>query len=739
VRYLYQLFFFFISFSTFGQFGQLTDTKSNNLELKVFEKSLGQSLYVNKNTVAPGDTFKVLVDLKLKEKWFVYWQVSGGISQAMDFKWETPKGISLVSNEFPYPKYKFDSTIGSASFYNPGNPKYVATFKVSEDAVAGEKEVGMLLNWQACEEGGQCIQPFTGPTLYKKKITISDTSETNEDNASLFGEAEQSFPKKASLAWQIHAFQKVAKIKGPYDDNAEDKPVLEVTISSPTELSKADAMFFPTSSVAHAQSMHHSLEQIDNKTIQRIYELNFDDESNNEIKSLAGVLVYKDSNGHKKVLKLSTEISAKAFEPAVGSEKEIPYRDLSGEQAKDQTSNGLFYHLILAFLGGFILNLMPCVFPVLSIKVMGFVNQAKEGKGHGILHALIFTLGVLISFWILAGVTLGLKSANQGVSWGFQLQNPYIMLTLVLVLFALALNLFGVFEIGVSLTSAGQVTQGKTGLYGSFMSGVLATVVATPCMAPMLGAALTFAFTQPPAIAMIFFTAIALGLSSPYLFLALFPKFLKFIPKPGAWMETFKQSMGFLMMLAVIWLLETLQSLLAQEQLLFNILWAFTLLGTALWVYGKYSPPYVDKSKRIKGILAALTIAAASLFYAYGKLEEKPVIEWVKFDPAKLEQLTSEGTPVFVDFTATWCATCQVNKKIAIYPNAPLFDQKGVILMKGDNTKHSPLINQWLDRFDSAGVPLNLLYDGSDPKPVKLPETFTNGILRDQLKKLKDK
>jgi thiol:disulfide interchange protein len=737
VKYFWQLCFSFICLSSYGQFGQFGGNNSTNIELKSFKKGLGQSLYLNKQSVKPGDTFKVLLDLQLKEKWFVYWQTSGGISQAMGFKWELSENISFVSMEFPNPKYKFDSIIGSAAFYNPGNPKYVATFKVADTAKIGTAEVGMLLSWQSCLDGGQCIQP-TSPTLYKKTISIANDNLIIDKNKELFTEAQQHFPKIANKDWSLHAFQTVAKIKGPYDDVAEDKPVLTVTITSPKAISAIDSLFYPTTNAAHAQTVHHSTEQINNNTIQRTYELTLEEGQN--ISKLEGILVLKDQNGHKSSIELSTVISPSPFTLSDKQSKELAYRDLSGKQSESSSDKGgILYHLLLAFLGGFILNLMPCVFPVLSIKVMGFVNQAKKGKGHGIMHALVFTLGVLISFWILAGVTLALKSANQGVTWGFQLQNPYIMLTLILVLFALALNLFGVFEIGITLTSAGQAVQGKSGMYGSFMSGVLATVIATPCMAPMLGAALTFSFTQPPVIAMLLFTAIGLGLSSPYLFLATFPRFLKFIPKPGAWMETFKQSMGFLMMLAVVWLLETLQALLEQEQLLFNILWAFTLLGTALWIYGKYSPMYVDKPKRIKGILASLFIAGAALWYGYGKLEEKPSVEWVKFDPAKLEKMISQNKPVFVDFTATWCATCQVNKQIAIYPNAALLKQKGVILMKGDNTKHNLLITQWLDRFDSAGVPLNLLYDGNNPKPIKFPETFTKGILQEQLDKLTDK
>ncbi|MCM8533712.1 MAG: thioredoxin family protein [Lentisphaeraceae bacterium] len=726
-----------LSISVSAQFGGFNKKAKLPLELQAFDRGLKDSMFLNKTDVTPGDTIKLLVEVKIKKDWIVYWRTSGGISSPMNFQWKLPEGIKFEKIEFPYPKYKFDKVIGSGSFYNQGDAKYIATFSISKDAPKGDAKIGMLLNWQACMPGGQCIQEFTGPKLYESSFKISDKNTINKDNSKLFEEGQTKLPLEAPNNWQLHTYKTKQNIKGPYDDAPIEKDVAIVTLKAPTPLDKKLTMFFPTSEVAHAQTIDHETIQLDDNKIQRTYEL--DSEMLASFNELAGVVTVKNDDktlAYQLQAKVSDKPLASAGGTKAASKSSTSYRGLSGENISDKKNKGIFYNLVLAFLGGFILNLMPCVFPVLSIKVMGFVNHAKEGKGHGIMHAGIFTLGVLISFWILAGLTLGLKSTNQDVTWGFQLQSPYMMYSLVALLLALSLNLFGVFEIGVSLTSAGQSVQGKTGLYGSFMSGVLATVVATPCMAPMLGAALAFAFTQPPAIAMIFFTAIGLGLSSPYLFLAIFPKFLKFIPKPGAWMETFKQAMGFLMLLAVVWLMDTLQSLIAEQDKFLNVLWSFVALSTALWLYGKYSPMYVEKSKKIKGILAATLLALAAVSYGFSKLEEKTVLTWEKFDPAKLEQYVKDKQPVFIDFTAKWCATCQVNKKLAIYPNTNLFLKKKVILMKADNTKHNEVINKWLDKFNSPGVPLNLLYDGENEAPVKFPETFTKGMLEEQLNKL---
>ncbi|NQZ59680.1 MAG: thioredoxin family protein [Lentisphaeraceae bacterium] len=208
-------------------------------------------------------------------------------------------------------------------------------------------------------------------------------------------------------------------------------------------------------------------------------------------------------------------------------------------------------------------------------------------------------------------------------------------------------------------------------------------------------------------------------------------------------METFIQSMGFLMMLAVVWLFEALQALIAEGDMLFPIFWAFTFFAVALWVYGKYTPLYLAKSTRIKGLVASLLIAAASLYYGYSKIDEKSSILWEVVEAQNLQetldQAIAQGQPVFVDFTAKWCATCQVNKSIAIAPNAALLDKKGVLMVKVDNTKKSPAVSPWLKKFESPGVPLNLLYDGKeDSLPIKFPESYTSGLMQEQLHKLPD-
>ena len=706
--------------------------KADELELQSFKRSIGNSIFVDKKTVKAGDSFSVVLELQMVEGWYVYWKTSGGIGMPMEFNFTPPPGIKLKQVHYPYPKYKYDETIRSATYYNDGNPTYIFDFEVEADAQPGNLDIEMTVNWQACKV--QCIQPFGDLPVRKIPVTIGANSEENPEIKSLKEAAIKKTPKPAPSGWGLHAFYTKKSYQGQYDDAAKEQAATVVTIQAPEDLNPVKMNFFSMNAEMGIQANHYSISALNSKIVQKTIE--YDPEAK-QIEEISGVVTIKDGENTIAYL-LSAKLENEEFKaPATTESEDKPYRTLDGAVAQKE-NKGLFFNILLAFLGGFILNLMPCVFPVLSIKVMGFVKHAEEGKHKAIQHALVFTLGALISFWILAGAMLVLKSASsEAVNWGFQLQNPTVVLILIIVLFAMSLNLFGVFEIGVGLTSAGQSVQGKSGFAGSFFSGVLATVVATPCMAPMLGAALTYALTQPAATSMIIFTFIALGMCSPYVFLAAFPKFLNMIPKPGAWMETFKQAMGFLMLLAVVWLMETLQSQLAHTPYFFNILWGFVGISVGLWIYGKYTPMYLEKKTRIKGFIASAIIVGLGVWYSYGKLSEKPVITWNEYDIQVIEKKLAEGTPVFIDFTATWCASCQVNKKIAIYPNADLFEKKGVYAVKADFTNKDPKLGAILEKFDSSGVPLNLLYDGENPKPVKLPEVFTKSILEEQLNKLK--
>ncbi|WP_287131327.1 protein-disulfide reductase DsbD, partial [Candidatus Cyanaurora vandensis] len=393
----------------------------------------------------------------------------------------------------------------------------------------------------------------------------------------------------------------------------------------------------------------------------------------------------------------------------------------------------------LALIGGLLLNLMPCVLPVLSIKVLGFVRQTGATWQYGVA----FTAGVLVSVWVLAGLLLVLRAGGEQLGWGFQLQSPAFLVVLVAVLFLFGLNLFGVFEVGTALTRAGELVP-SSGRWGSFGSGVLATVVATPCSAPYMGSALGFALTQPTWAALAIFTALGLGMALPYLLLSFFPQLLKFVPKPGAWMETFKQAMGFLLMGSAVWLLWVL-GLQTGVTTLIRVLVALVLLGSAAWVLGKWGGLMQPTGTRWVARGLALVALIVGLGFALGDLEQAQATQttssvdelpWEVYTQERVAQLRQTRTPVFIDFTAAWCLSCQVNERIALNSAEvrAAFQKQGVVLLKADWTTRDSRITQALAQFGRSGVPLYVLYGPAGTQV--LPEVLTPGIVIAALAKL---
>ncbi|PID62398.1 MAG: hypothetical protein CR986_01825 [Ignavibacteriae bacterium] len=413
---------------------------------------------------------------------------------------------------------------------------------------------------------------------------------------------------------------------------------------------------------------------------------------------------------------------------------------------KKKESKGLFIIILGAFLGGMILNLMPCVLPVLSIKILGLVQQANEAKETVFKHGLVFTLGVLVSFWILAGLLLILRAGGESIGWGFQLQSPVFIVILVFLMFLFGLSLFGVFEIGTSLTGAGQNVTSKSGYSGSFFSGIMATVVATPCTAPFMGSALGFAISQPALISIIVFTAIGLGMAFPYLLITAFPKLLKFIPKPGAWMETMKQFMGFLLVATAIWLIWVLSSQVVSDSIII-LLFALMFASIGAWVWGRWGTLMnTKKTRTIAFIVAAILVLGAGYKTIENVSDESNKLTasnsysdiWGKFSPELVAELRNENKAVFVDFTAKWCLSCQTNKKVALHDSEveKKFKEKGVITLIADWTNRDEIITKALEEFDRNSVPLYILYPKNGKEPIVLPEILTPSIVIEALEKL---
>ncbi len=418
----------------------------------------------------------------------------------------------------------------------------------------------------------------------------------------------------------------------------------------------------------------------------------------------------------------------------------------------------LWWNLLLGFVGGLILNVMPCVFPVISLKIIGFVKQAGEDRGRIFRLGLAFCAGIMVWFWVF-----GLLTGQGHVPW----QNPWVVITLTAILFLFALNLFGVFEIILPGSAAGVLDEaaGREGYTGAFLKGLLATLMGTACTAPFFASAAAYAATQGPTVALLIFTGAGLGMSSPYLLLSAYPRWLRALPKPGPWMVTFKQAMGFVLVGTAIWLLLVIADLLDARGVVWTVGFC-TFLAVSAWLVGRIDLNWTTAAKLRAWVLALAVTAAGGwfcFFYMYDVNaggERKPPalaagdvdgvirtvaaadwnghIPWQAWQPGLDEELARRGYTVYVDFTATWCVTCQTNKATVLEIDSMRARMKtlGVIPLKADYTKRDATIRERLLAFGHNSVPLNLVYPAGRPEDViHLPVILTPGVVTDALEK----
>ena len=402
----------------------------------------------------------------------------------------------------------------------------------------------------------------------------------------------------------------------------------------------------------------------------------------------------------------------------------------------------------LAFLGGLLLNLMPCVFPVLFLKGLALVHTGHKELHKLRAHGLVYATGILVSFWALVGVLLGLRAAGATLGWGFQFQSPVFLALMAGLLFFLGLSLAGQFEIGLTLTSAGGALAQKQGYTGSFFTGVLAVVVATPCTAPFMGAAIGYALSASALVTFAVFTALALGLAAPYVALTLQPAWTRLLPRPGVWMEVLRQAVAVPIFATVIWLAWVLAAAYGAG-VLATLLASFLLLAIAGWFLGRWP------AKRWATAVAALILLGVIALAVFGQrlvgdasesmgptrktgLDSAAAGAWEPWSPQLLAAYQSQGRPVFVDFTAAWCLSCQVNERIAL--NQPdvkqAFQAANVALLRSDWTRHDEAITQALTTLGRSGVPAYALYAPGETSPRLLPEVLTPGIVTDAIGKL---
>lgn len=656
-------------------------------------------------SLAPGETGWLALRLKMDPHWHTYWVNPGEFGQVTRIEWDQlPDGVELGDFHWPAPKLYQQS--GIINYVFEGEVFLLFSIKLSEDFAGSELKLAGEGKWLECDEN-ECV-PGKAPLALTLPVKPGkpEPSRWAED----FAKTRQAWPKPLPENWSVKAYSKgdeafLLRLKPLDDANTKATGIYffaEQEVTAPAEAQR----WSPDGDGGYLLYVARS------------------EYAEGEIARLPGVI--KADNGWL----ADGGISFMAIDPALQAVTVTPgLSDAAGTGGAPTSLAGL---ILFAFIGGLILNLMPCVFPVLGLKIMSFVNQGGESRGRVIAHGLVYTLGVLISFWVLAAVLLALRAGGEQLGWGFQLQSLGFVLAMTVVLLVFGLNMSGVFEVGMSAVGVGSNLTGKSGMSGSFFSGVLATLVATPCAAPFLAPALGAALALPAAQSVLLFSVIGLGLSFPYLLFSIFPALANKLPRPGAWMDTFKKALAFLLYGTVAYLVWILAGLAEAEQFL-NILMALVGIALACWLYGSYGT--IGSKRRGLGIGAAALVLAGSLFLGF--YSPKSEITWQAWSPELVEKLRDEGRTVYVDFTARWCATCQVNKRVVFNSDAVIAAMKreNVALLKADWTNEDPAITEALRSFGRSAVPFNVIYSPQLDKPLELPELLTPDIVLNALKK----
>jgi thiol:disulfide interchange protein/DsbC/DsbD-like thiol-disulfide interchange protein len=666
---------------------------------------LAVALVSSAATIAPGAGFQTGLHFKLEDGWHVYWINAGDAGEAPTIAWTLPKGITAGPMQFPVPQRLPLGPLMDYGYQNevvfPMDMEVAPAFKPGAPVTLAAK-----VEWQVCRE--VCLP---GKAMLALKLPTGMAPGVNQAGLALI------------QTWN----NKLPKALPGNDAVAYGTQVEPFHIMVHTSHASAGAQFFPLDQ-----------DQISNPSPQRVtatkYGFALDVKKDDSLKTppdvLNGLLVFGDGTAY--------EIHAK--HSALGYVSSVP------SPAVKET--GLLNALGLAFIGGIILNLMPCVFPVLFIKALSLVQSSREARREMRLHGLVYTLGILVSFWAVVALLLVLRGAGRHLGWGFQFQSPGFLAVMALLLFFLGLSLAGMFEIGLRLTSAGGSLAEKGGYSGSFFTGVLAMVVATPCTAPFMGAAIGYALAQSAWVSFLVFTALGIGLALPYLLLAFQPAWTKLMPRPGAWMEVLKQATAVPIFATVIWLVWLFTSSTSANALAFLLL-AFLLLGVAGWILGRWPAKTLPTMAAGLIILAAIVVPLVAMrmtaFFvptAAGSGAKVMVFDpksWQPFTPTVVASYQAQGRPVLVDFTANWCLSCQVNERVVL--DRPEVQARlrasNIALIRADWTHHDDDIAQALSALGRSGVPAYAVYPSTPGgTPVLLPEVLTSSILFDAVDKV---
>ena len=674
-------------------------------------------LIAETTVVVPGERFNVALDFRLEPHWHLYWKNPGASGLPVEVEWQLPAGLSAGEIQWPAPE-----RIELGGLMNYGYEDAVTLIVPIE--AAQDFELGSAVpikaevSWLACEE-------FCMPGDASLSLALTAGAEAVKS-----GEAPAFEAARARLPAPIAPWGVTAVIEG------QD---LVLTIEQVDGLAiPSDLYFYADKEGVIEPSALQALSSVGEGQVQLRAELDVA-QLQEPSAAVAGVLQSQSGNWSIN-LRIGADAAGAATESLAG---QVPAA--TGFEGV-LLNLGLPGWLLLAFLGGLILNVMPCVLPVLSLKVFSLLKHSGQSRAQALLHGGAYTAGVVASFLALAAVLLALRAVGERIGWGFQLQSPNFVVVLTVVFFLFALNLMGVFEVGTSLVGADTKVSKRNDALGSFGMGVLAAVVGAPCMGPLVASVSGIAVQTNAATGLLIFGVMGLGLASPFLFLSVFPKLVAYLPKPGVWMESVKQFMGFLLMAAVVFL-ALVAGRLGGVDAVIALLIALLVAGLAAWIYGRWSVPVKPKrTQRIAQMISLALLVVASYYAisetkaAYENFETGSSVskngQWQPWSSERVETELAAGKPVFIDFTASWCLICQVNKKVATHTQATeaLFEEYGVVALEADWTRYDSAITTELERFGRSGVPLYVLY-APDGEVTVLPQSLTNGIVREAVEK----
>jgi thiol:disulfide interchange protein DsbD len=667
---------------------------------------------------------------KLEPGWHVYWKNPGDAGLPPHIQWTLPEGVTAEPLQFTAPKRL---PLGPLMDYGyEDEVLYPFRLELAKSVKPGTAVLHAKVDWLVCR--GSCI-PGKADLEITQKILVAAPATERDDGS-------------GAEIWKRLAVLLPDAL--PPNERTSFQPTKEgFRLSVETGQKEIEATFFP-----------EDQDIIDNPAPQKvtptatglILDLKKDASLTANPRQLRGVLELSGGRAYEITALLPgaiTQIPAPTSSAPVPTQSSTATSSAEPVNAQSLSWASLLRTSGLAFLGGLLLNLMPCVFPVLFLKGLALVNSGNEERHKLRAHGLVYAAGILVSFWALVAVLLGLRAAGSTLGWGFQFQSPIFLALMAGLLFFLGLSLAGQFEIGLTLTSVGGALlvdkQGaqKQGYTGSFFTGVLAVVVATPCTAPFMGVAIGYALAQTAAVTFVVFTALALGLAAPYVALTLQPAWTRLLPKPGAWMEVLRQAISIPIFITVIWLAWVLAAAYGAG-VLAALLSNFLLLAIAGWFLGRWP------ARRWAASVAALILLGVIALAVFGqRLVGEPAGKashsdgtalngWEPWSPELQAAYLSQGRPVFVDFTAAWCLSCQVNERVAL--NQPqvkqAFSSANIVLLRADWTRHDEAITQTLTALGRSGVPAYALYVPGENNPRLLPEVLTPGIVLDALNKL---